>query len=116
MRIEGQNTDSAILGELGTRLARVRLERNATQEDIANAAGVSKRTIERLEAGRSVQLSNLVRVLRALDLSSNLDQLIPRMGPSPIEQLSFQEKERRRASTRRKPTSASGSWTWAEDS
>lgn len=115
MKIEDRNTDAAILGELGGRLARVRLERNYTQEVLAIAAGVSKRTIERVEAGRSIQLSSLVRVFRALNLSQNLDQLIPSVAPRPIEQLRLRGKERRRASASKTPSTTSGPWTWADD-
>lgn len=115
MRIEDKNTNAAILGEFGRRLARVRLECNYTQEALAIAAGVPKRTIERVETGHSIQLSGLVRIFRALNLSQNLDQLIPPVAPSPIAQLKLQGKERRRASANKTPPTTSGSWTWADD-
>ena len=115
MKIETANTDFAILAELGMRLTQARLGRNFTQEELATAAGVSKRTVERLESGHSVQLSNLVRVFRALNFAQNLDQLIPPVAPSPIEQLKLQGKERRRASARKTPLAPSGRWTWADD-
>jgi len=114
-KIENQNTDAAILAELGKRLTQARLDRNLTQEELADAAGVSKRTIERLETGQSIQLSNLIRAFRALNLLQNLDHLIPQTAASPIEQLKLRGKERRRASSRKVPLTASGQWTWAEN-
>jgi hypothetical protein len=48
MKIRNENTDGAILGELGERLAQARLMRNLTQEDFAMANGLSKRTVERM--------------------------------------------------------------------
>ena len=51
-------SDGAVLNLLGERLGRHRLDHNLTQADLAAAAGVSKRTVERLEAGGSTQLSN----------------------------------------------------------
>ena len=51
MKITKQATDEVILGELGGRLAKIRLDRNLTQAQLATQAGVSKRTVERLEAG-----------------------------------------------------------------
>lgn len=45
-------------------MAAYRLQRHITQAQFAEACGVSKRTVERLEAGESVQLVNLVRALR----------------------------------------------------
>ena len=81
MRIGSQNSDEATLAELGERLARTRLERNLDQRQLAVEAGVSKRTVERLEDGEPVRMSSFVRVMRALDLLDRLDQLGAR-GPS----------------------------------
>lgn len=110
-------TDSAILSELGQRLARLRLERNLTQAALAKEAGVSKRTLIRLEAGESTQLTNLVRMLRALKLLKNLDALVPPPAPSPIEQLRTKGRERKRASPRAEENRSSkpGEWTWGDD-
>jgi putative transcriptional regulator len=109
MMIENQK-DSALLEELGLRLAQARLDHNWTQEDLATSAAVSKRTIERLEIGKSVQVSNLVRVLGALDLTRNLEQLVPPGGARPIEQLKHQGKGRRRASSSKQGSATA--WTW----
>ena len=99
MKIESQLTDDAILGELGARAARTRLERNLTQATLAEQAGVSKRTVERLEAGEvATQLSVFVRVCRALGLVDRLEALIPEPLPSPVAQLKLQGRTRRRAS------------------
>lgn len=92
--------DAAVLALLGERLARYRLERNLTQSDLAREAGVSKRTLVRLEGGESTQLTNLIRVLRALGLLVNLDALVPPPTPSPLEQLRTRERLRKRASSR----------------
>lgn len=51
MHITNENDDETILAELGRRLARTRLERNISQQGLATEAGVSKRTVERIEAG-----------------------------------------------------------------
>ena len=51
MKITKQATDAAVLTELGGRLTRLRLERNLTQAQLAEQAGVSKRTVQRLESG-----------------------------------------------------------------
>jgi transcriptional regulator with XRE-family HTH domain len=115
MKIEDHNTDSAILGEIGKRLTQARLQRNLTQEELAVAAGIAKRTVERLETGHSVQLSNLIRTFRALNLAQNLDQLILPVAPSPIEQLKLHGKERRRASAHKVSLTASGNWAWADN-
>ena len=46
--------EKGLLADLGLRLAQARVGRNLTQEGLAEAAAVSKRTIERLETGQSV--------------------------------------------------------------
>lgn len=109
-------TDSAVLAEIGDRLSRLRLQRNLTQAQLAREAGVSKRTLIRLESGESSQVTNLIRVLRALGLLGNLDAFIPRPLPSPIEQLRSRAKERRRASPRAKKSAPSSKWTWGDES
>jgi transcriptional regulator with XRE-family HTH domain len=110
-------SDSTVLQELGDRLLRHRLDRNLTQADLAVAAGVSKRTVERLEAGESTQLSNFIRILRALNLLDALDTAMPTPPPSPIDQLKLQGKQRRRASPPRKSDAQDEKtpWTWHDE-
>ena len=81
-------------------MARCRLNAGATQAALAHEAGVSKRTLERIEAGESVQLANFMRLLRALGLVENLDALAPPDEPGPMDLLRMKGKRRRRASAR----------------
>lgn len=113
MKILSQLTDDAVLRELGERLGRVRLQRNMTQAELAVEAGVSKRTIERMEAGGATQLVNLVRACRALNLVEGFETLIPEPLPSPIAQLKLRGKERKRASSAKPPTPVT-KWQWGE--
>ena len=99
--------------ELGERMARARLERNLTQAALAEQAGVSKRTVERLESGEvAMQLSGFVRVCRALGLVERLESFIPEPVPSPIAQLKLQGRTRRRASGRRSPSAPAQETPW----
>lgn len=117
MRITGELTDEAILRELGTRLASLRLGSNRTQADLASQAGVSKRTIERLESGAvATQLSGFLRICRALGLLEGFESLIPRAVPGPMEQLELQGRRRRRASGRKASPRKAKKWTWGEPS
>lgn len=97
MMIEERHDDAAILGELGKRLAQRRLDLELTQAVVADQAGVSKRTVERMEAGATVQLSNFIRILRVLDLLDALDRLLPEPGPRPLDLLKLKSKSRQRA-------------------
>jgi transcriptional regulator with XRE-family HTH domain len=116
MKITKQATDDAVLAELGGRLARIRLERNLTQAQLAEQVGVSKRTVERLEAGAvATQLSGFIRVCRVLDVLEHLDSLVPEPVPSPVEQLRLRGQQRRRASTVKTGKSPAKKWQWGNE-
>jgi putative transcriptional regulator len=115
MKITRESSEKAIQQELGARVARHRLNRNQTQEALAEEAGVSLRTVTRIESGQSVQLTNLIRLLRALDLLENLEVAVPAPPPSPIQQVKLRGRQRERASSApHEPTSATP-WTWGDD-
>jgi len=115
MKITSQLTDEAILAEIGARLAHRRLELQLTQADLAAQAGVAKRTLERVEAGASAQMSSLIRILRVLDLLPHLERAIPAAKPTPMELLKHHGKPRQRASKNRRAREAAGEpWTWQE--
>ena len=113
MTIDKLMTDKAVLSTLGKRLARHRIAQNFTQESLANEAGISKRTLERLEAGQSSQLLTVVRVLRALNMLNLLETAIPEAMPRPAELLKI-GKERQRASSKRKE-STEEPWQWGDE-
>jgi putative transcriptional regulator len=116
MKITKQATDQAVLGELGERLASVRLERNFTQMQLAQQAGVSKSTVQRLEAGAvATQLSGFVRVCRVLNLVERFELLIPEPVPSPVARLKSRGKKRRRASAARPGAPSTKKWQWGDD-
>ena len=114
MAIENELTDEAILADLGARLGAVRLSRNLTQAQIARNAGVAKRTVERIEAGQSAQMTSFIRILRSLDLLDGLDLLLPPPKPAPMELLRRAGKTPQRASgTTPSPPKP---WTWGDES
>lgn len=115
MEISHLLTDEAILAELGDRLAGRRLDLQLTQAEVAEQAGIAKRTLERMEAGHSSQLSSLVRVLRVLDAMPGLEALVPAAGPRPMDQLRRQGKTRQRAPGKRRKQTADEPWTWGDD-
>jgi transcriptional regulator with XRE-family HTH domain len=113
MKIDGLLTDEAILTELGGRLAQRRLELEFTQEMLAEQAGVSKRTVERIEAGATAQMSTMIRILRALELLDRLEMLVPEAGPRPMDLVKLKGKARQRASGKRQAANA-GPWQWGD--
>jgi len=108
-----QGTDEAILTELGARLSSARLSRDLTQAQLARDAGVSKRTVERMESGHSAQLTSFIRILRTLDLLDGLASLLPPPEPGPMDLL-------RRAGQRPQRATGKGAatgepWAWGEE-
>jgi transcriptional regulator with XRE-family HTH domain len=119
MKFENLLSDDAVLAEMGQRLVAARLERRMTQAQLAQAAGVSKRTVERLEDGGSAQLSNLVRCLRALTRLEGLERLLPETPVSPIDLL--KQAKGRRSRVRTPAASKTGvaepgaAWVWGDE-
>ena len=114
MKIEGFLTDEAILAELAGRLVQRRLELQLTQEMLAEQAGVSKRTVERVEAGTTTQMSTMIRILRVLELLDRLETLVPEAGPRPMDMLKLKGKMRKRAGGTRKPAD-DVPWKWGDE-
>jgi transcriptional regulator with XRE-family HTH domain len=106
-------SNEAIEADLGQRIEAIRLGRNVNQTQLAVEAGVSRRTITRLENGGGVSVDTLIRVLRALGLAARLATLLPDPGVRPIERVRLKGGKRQRA--RPRATQATPRWTWAED-
>jgi transcriptional regulator with XRE-family HTH domain len=107
-------TSEQIESALCKRLESIRLTRNMTQVQLAKEAGVSPRTIGRLEKGQGVSVDTFIRVLTALGIQQNLEALLPDPTVRPIERIGIGGRERKRA----RPTSQSGSeiaaWSWGD--
>jgi transcriptional regulator with XRE-family HTH domain len=106
-------TSSQIEAALCRRLESIRLSRNMTQAQLAEEAGVSIRTIGRLEKGEGVSLDTFIRVLAALGIQSSLEALLPDPTVRPIERVGIGGKERKRA----RPANSSSErqkWSWGD--
>lgn len=117
MRIDPQVADTAVLAELGSRLAHLRLEQELQQSQLAAEAGIGIATLQRLEAGQDVRLTTVVRVLRALGRLGALDLLVPESGPSPLEllKLNGRQRQRVRSSPLTGEAPSSGLWRWGDE-
>jgi len=124
MRLEELMTDRAVLAELGRRLARHRRERNWTQAQTAAEAGLGQATLQRIERGESVQMTSMVKLLRALGLLAGLDIAVPESIELPIARLERERPEVRRRvrHSRREPPDRSAEaetggkpWRWGDE-
>lgn len=110
-------TDTRILSELGERLTARRIDMGLTQAALARQAGVSKRTVERLENGESTQTQSLIRIMRALELLAALDALLPDSRPRPMDLLKRAGRRRQRVSQSAEGKAADSAelWTWEDE-
>ena len=68
---------------IGNRIKQYRVNLGMTQRDLEYKSGVSVRSISRLEQGASVQLDSFIKILEALNLIMNLENLIPDQSRRP---------------------------------
>ncbi len=115
MKFINDLSDDAVLKEIGNRITQYRLNQDKTQAALAKEAGISNRTMARVEHGDSVQASSIIRILRALQLVENLDALIPAPAVSPVQQLKMQGKQRQRASSKPAKLKKEAPWSWGDE-
>ena len=100
MRFKGL-TNKAIAYELGQRIEQLRLEKNLSQQQLADEIGLSRVSYRNLVKG-SGKFVNIIAVLRALDQLELLENFIPETTFSPMQQLKLKGKQRKRASKKHK--------------
>ncbi len=87
---------ATIIEELGSRLKQARLNKNVTQQFVADKVGVSRRTIIEAEKG-NVQLETFVAILQVLGVIDQLNLFLPEQSISPLELAKLKGKKRQRA-------------------
>ena len=63
MKIYGTESNDYILKELGKRIQDIRISVTITQRELAERAGVSPSTMERIENGENVKIENIMSVI-----------------------------------------------------
>lgn len=109
-------SDQAVARILGERLAQLRLERNFTQQYMADEIGLSRLSYRKLEQGEG-KLVNFIAALRVLGRLEALEQVLPDEPFSPVELLKLQGKKRQRARSATRPEAEPGGaegdeWNW----
>ena len=94
-------SDRAIVREIGHRIKRYRLDRNLSQQSVADQAGIARSTLVKIEKGHPSGFITVIQILRVLGLLDELNSLLPEPGPSPLQLARLKGKERQRASRRR---------------
>jgi transcriptional regulator with XRE-family HTH domain len=83
------------LEQLGEKIAKLRIAKKLKQSELAYEAGVSKRTLQRIEAGEVVKTDGLLKVIRQLGRIEEFLSAIATASFSPY-QLATQVKARNR--------------------
>lgn len=89
-------SDAQLALEFGERIQLLRLNKNITQQAVAEEVGCTIKTIAALEKGRG-KLETLFAVLRALQGLEHLDAFLPPVEISPIDLLKRKGHLRKRA-------------------
>jgi len=113
MKITGFETNEIILKELGQRIKDIRISMSLKQKDLAVKAGVSIRTIVRVETGDNIKIESFINILRVLGCIQNIELLITEQKLSP-EMIFNKKNKRQRASSKQKKENKS-SWKWGDE-
>jgi transcriptional regulator with XRE-family HTH domain len=87
-----RKTDKDILVELGRRLKEKRIIKRFKQKELAQRAGITVYTLQKMEYGQSYTISTLLQVLRALNGLDGLENFIPENEISPMTLLKTKAK------------------------
>lgn len=102
-----------MLAILGERIEKYRLSRNLRQQDVADAAGIRRATVSKLEQGGGT-IETLARVLRALDIGDRLLDVVPDARLSPMDAHTTRGTERARARPQ-EPDKGDEPWSWVKE-
>ncbi len=113
MKLTDITPDDAIIREIGLRVRANRIASDLTQQQLAQRAGVSPRTIANVEGGQGGSLQNLIRIMRALGLASRFEVLVPEQDTHPLD-LAKGKPVRKRVRHPRVGGSRLG-WKWGDE-
>jgi transcriptional regulator with XRE-family HTH domain len=85
------NPDKIVQNLLGGQIRLHRKNRHLTQNQLADKAGIGIATLVRLEKTGQANLSNFLRVIRALRLLNRIEDALQLPAASPLEQLRKQQ-------------------------
>ena len=95
-------SDAAIVTEIGSLIKRIRLQKNITQQQLADKVGLYRSTISEMENGRASSLLSFIVVLRGLEKLETLNSLSEVSAISPLKLARKEKQSRERASVKKK--------------
>jgi transcriptional regulator with XRE-family HTH domain len=91
-------SDASLMMMLGNFIREQRIRQNKTQDEVAEAAGINRSTLVKMEAGAAANMLSFVQVLRAIDQLDMLQNFEVREQISPLLLAKMQQNQRQRAS------------------
>lgn len=103
-----------ILAACGERIANYRIARNMKQSELAEAAGVGRATLARLEKDGTASMDTLARVMIALNIDDRLIDIVPDTKLNPMDPVAAKGRRRQRVRDK-KGKAQEGAWTWGDE-
>jgi transcriptional regulator with XRE-family HTH domain len=92
-------TPDELVRELGSRLRTQRLASRVTQQELAQRAGIALGAVKKLESGGNTTLQTFVRVVQALSLTSDIENILelkPHTSIAEMERAAAAPRQRAR--------------------
>lgn len=102
-----------VLTNLGDRISKYRIARGIRQQDLAESAGISRRTLTNLEGGSGATLETMLRILRALDIEERFLDLFPNAAINPLDHMAARQHPRQRVRPSKRSEHAID-WKWGD--
>ena len=94
--------DTALLKELGRRVAFLRVSARMKQEDLSEKTGISRYALSRLENGAGgIRLESFLAVLRCLNVLNRLTTVLPEPALTPLQLAELEKKGLRKSMPKR---------------
>lgn len=103
-------SDKALVEQIGAYIKYHRLEKNKSQEILAQAAGISRSTLSLLERGETVTLATLIQVLRVLDQLHVMEAFVIPKTISPLALAKIEKEKRQRSSNKKNNKTDKSNW------
>lgn len=102
-------SDTAIVMQIAEYIKQTRLNKNKTQQQLADEAGINRTTLTQLEKGGNFSILTLIQVLRALGELNRLAELKfePQISPMQLAEIEMGKRYRasKKTDTKAKPKS-----------
>lgn len=107
-----QMTDSALIAQIGAFVKHSRIQKNLTQAQLAERAGLNRWTLSQMENGESVTLASLIQIMRALDSLHVFKDFEVVKEISPLDYLNLNKKQKERVRNKSNTTEDQSDLGW----